>query len=152
MNNEVKPNGVTVRVEAHYDDENYDCVILHLFVIYNGWVIYYAEHTYHHHYDMNGASGYYTHTGAYISPKDRGALAYLSDKPLGGTDEEWRKFFEGINKHVFDNIFPAKMNKSDVIIMWTKRVLKETEEGTNEEDNRNFIAKWEYSPEIPFNV
>ena len=153
MNNEVKPNSVTVRVEAHYDDEDYNRVFLHLFVTYNGWLIYHTDHTYHHHYDMNGSPGF-THTGAiYHNPlANPVSLAYLYDKPLGGTDEEWRKFFEGINNYVFDNIFPAKLNKCDVIIMWSSRVLKETDEGTHKEYNRNLIAKWEYSLEIPFNV
>lgn len=153
MDNEVKPNGVTVRVEAHYDEEDYNRVFLHLFVTYRGWLIYHADHTYHHRYDMNGSSGF-NHTGAiYYNPaKNPVSLAYLYDKPLNGTDEEWRKFFEGINNYVFDNVFPAKLNKSDVIYLWAKRIKDAMDDGSYKSYNRNLITKWEYSLEIPFNV
>lgn len=152
MDNEVKHNAVMVRVEAYYDDDHND-VVLHLFVTYNGWLIYHTDNIYHYHYDMDGLSGYNLIGAIYYNPSKKPiTLAYLYDKHLGGTDEEWRKFFEGIQNHVFNNVFPAKLKASDVIFMWASRVLKETNEGTYKEYNRNLIAKWEYSLEIPFSV
>lgn len=153
MDNEVKTKDVTVRVEAHYDSGNHSNVYLHLFVTYNGWLIYHTDHTYHYNYNMSGVSGY-NHTGSikYTPDMKPVSLAFLYEKQLGGTDEEWRKFFEGIRDHVFHNIFPAKLHESDVVYLWAKRIKDSMDDGTYKSYNRDLIAKWEYSLEIPFNV